>query len=213
MLSTAYATSSTTNFSDTVIENMERAYPVALMLVLLCSQQGCAPLVVTGVVATGAVVAKDRRTTGTIIEDEAIELRISHAIREDEVLGGQAHINVTSYNEIVLLTGEAPTNEMRARAEQLARRADKVRQVHNEIHVAGPSSGLTRSSDVLITSKVKTRMLTEKDFESGGVKVVTEDGTVYLMGLVTRQEGRIASEITREVGGVERVVKLFEYTD
>ena len=203
----------TTNFLDTVIEKMERPYLIALMLALLCLQQGCAPLVVTGVVATSAVMVQDRRTTGTIIEDEAIEFKIAHAIREDQVLGEQAHINVTSYNEIVLLTGETPTNEMRAKAEQLASRVDKVRQVHNEIHVAGPSSGLTRSSDTLITSKVKTRMLAEKDFESGGIKVVTENGTVYLMGLVTRREGQVASEITRDVGGVERVVKLFEYTD
>ncbi len=125
-----------------------------LLFVCYCLQiQGCAPTAV----ATGAVVAYDRRTTGTIVEDEAIELKALDRVSKDKELWDQAHLNVTSYNGIVLLSGETPTAAMRARVENLIRRINKVRNVHNEIRIAAPSSMLTRSSDTLITSKIKTK--------------------------------------------------------
>lgn len=192
---------------------MAKPHLLVLLIIPLVLLQGCAPVVATGAVATGVIVAKDPRTTGTMIDDKGIQFKASSAINEDETLGGQVHINVTSYNGVVLLSGETPTAEMRARAEQLVQGVEKVRRVYNEITVAAPSSGLTRSSDTLITTKVKTRMLTEKDFDSGRVKVVTENGTVYLMGLLSQREAAVATEISRSVSGVQRVVRLFEYTD
>lgn len=192
---------------------METPHLLALLMLPLVLLQGCAPVVATGAVATGVIVAKDPRTTGTMIDDKGVQFKASSTINEDETLGGQVHINVTSYNGVVLLSGETPTAEMRVRAEQLVQGVEKVRRVYNEITVAAPSSGLTRSSDTLITTKVKTRMLTEKDFDSGRVKVVTENGTVYLMGLLSEREAAVATEISRSVSGVQRVVRLFEYTD
>ncbi len=186
---------------------------LAILIFLSFLQQGCAPLVAGGAVATSVIVAKDPRTTGTIIDDKGIQMKAGNELYEDEMLGDQVHINVASYNGVVLLTGETPTAEMRARAEQIVSEVDKVRRVHNEITVAAPSSGLTRSSDTLITTKIKTRMVAEKEFDSGRIKVVTENGTVYLMGLVTRQQAAVATEISRSVSGVQRVVRLFEYTD
>ncbi len=184
-----------------------------LLSVLLVSQQGCAPAIATGVIATTIIVAKDPRTTGTVIDDKGIQFKASDILHKDESLSGQVHINVASYNGAVLLTGEAPTAEKRAHAEQLVRGVEKVRRIYNEITVAAPSSGLTRSSDTLITTKLKTRMLTEKNFDSGRVKVVTENGTVYLMGLMSQDEAAVATEIARGTSGVQRVVRLFEYTD
>ncbi|MDJ0870209.1 MAG: BON domain-containing protein [Gammaproteobacteria bacterium] len=186
---------------------------LAILIFLSFLQQGCAPLVAGGAVATSVIVAKDPRTAGTIIDDKGIQMKAGNELYEDEMLGDQVHINVASYNGVVLLTGETPTAEMRARAEQIVSEVDKVRRVHNEITVAAPSSGLTRSSDTLITTKIKTRMVAEKEFDSGRIKVVTENGTVYLMGLVTRQQAAVATEISRSVSGVQRVVRLFEYTD
>ncbi len=186
---------------------------LAILIFLSFLQQGCAPLVAGGAVATSVIVARDPRTTGTIIDDKGIQMKAGNELYEDEMLGDQVHINVASYNGVVLLTGETPTAEMRARAEQIVSEVDKVRRVHNEITVAAPSSGLTRSSDTLITTKIKTRMVAEKEFDSGRIKVVTENGTVYLMGLVTRQQAAVATEISRSVSGVQRVVRLFEYTD
>ena len=196
-----------------MIETMVKLPLLAILISLSFLQQGCAPVVAGGAVATSIIVARDPRTTGTIIDDKGIQMKVGNAIYEDEMLGDQVHINVASYNGVVLLTGETPTAEMRARAEQIVSEVDKVRRVHNEITVAAPSSGLTRSSDTLITTKVKTRMVAEKEFDSGRIKVVTENGTVYLMGLVTRQQAAVATEISRSVSGVQRVVRLFEYTD
>ncbi len=192
---------------------MPKLYLLVCLILLSTLQQGCAPLVAGGAVATGVIVAKDPRTTGTIIDDKSIQFKAADAIHQDEILNGQVHINVTSYNGMVLLSGEAPTPEMRARAEELVQGIQKVRRVYNEITLAAPSSGLTRSSDTLITTKVKTRMLTEKNFDSGRVKVVTENGTVYLMGLLSHHEAAVATEISRNVSGVQRVVRLFEYTN
>ncbi len=180
---------------------------LVLILVLL---QGCAAVVVGGA-ATGAKVAHDRRTTGTFIEDEAIELKSLKAIFDDKELNKQTHINVTSFNTIVLLSGEAPTEELRQRVVDIVTNVDKVSHVHNEIAIAGPSSLMSRSGDTLITTKVKTKLIAEKNLDGTHVKVVTENGVVYLMGLVTREDGEKATEIARQTGGVQKVVKLFQY--
>lgn len=176
---------------------------------------GCAPLVVGGT-ATGVAMVHDRRTAGTVLEDQSIELKALSALRKDEDLYKQSHINVTSYNMMVLLSGETPTEAYKQRAEEIVGNVEKVRRVYNELSVAAPSSMMTRSSDTLITGKVKTSLFSIRGlegFDPTRVKVVTENGTVYLMGLLTRREGDAVAEEARSVGGVQRVVKLFEYID
>ncbi len=184
----------------------------AVLLSGLLLLQGCIA-VAAGGAAAGASAAVDRRTTGTLVEDEAIELKTVRAIMADKDLNTQAHLNVTSYNTIVLLTGEAPSEELRKRAEQIANDVEKSTTVHNEIIVAAPSSLMTRSSDTVITSKVKTKLLADENIEGVNIKVVTENGVVYLMGLVARAEAERATEVARQTGGVQKVVKVFQYTD
>lgn len=175
---------------------------------------GCAPVVVGGA-ATTASVAHDRRTTGSVVEDQAIEVRIYSDLHEDADIDRQTHINVTSYDGIVLLSGEAPSEALRTRAGQIARDTEKVRRVHNEIQIAAPSSMMTRSSDSWVTTKVKSSLFGVKidGFDPSRVKVVTENGTVFLMGLVSQAEAAAATDQARQVGGVQRIVKLFEYLD
>jgi osmotically-inducible protein OsmY len=189
---------------------------VVLMLgAVLSGGGGCAAVVVGGA-AAGAIVLHDRRTTGTIVEDQGIELRAGERLRSDPALDAQTHINVTSYNQVVLLSGEAPTAELRERASELVRSDDKVRQVYNEIVIAAPSAMSARSSDSWITTKAKSALLSVDslpDFDPTRVKVVTERGVVYLFGLLTRAEADAVTETVRRVGGVQRVVRLFEYTD
>ncbi len=184
------------------------------LLVTTLLLNACAPLVVGGAAAT-ASVAHDRRTAGTVIEDQSIELRIRSALNKDPELSKQAHINITSFNGIVLLSGEAPTSALRERAGEIARKTRKVRRVHNEIQIAAPSSMMTRSSDSWITTKVKSVMLgaAGDGIDPTRIKVVTENGTVFLMGLVTHGEADAATEKARQVKGVQRIVKLFEYLD
>lgn len=173
---------------------------------------GCAAAVGAGA-AAGAAAFYDRRTTGTLIDDELIELKSIDALRRDGELWDQSHINVTSFNNIVLLTGETPNEPLRQRAAEAVSRLDKVRKVHNEIVVAAPSSMISRSSDTWITGKVKTLLFNAQKLDAARVKVVTENGIVYLMGLVTRSEGDSATDVTRQIRGVQRVVKVFEYID
>lgn len=183
-----------------------------LLLSLVLVLQGCAAAVVAGA-ATGAAVAHDRRTMGSIVDDEAVELKASAAILSDNQLKGQAHINITSMNGIVLLSGEAASTEARDRALSQVRPIPSIRRIHNEIRIAPPSSFGSRSLDTWYTTKVKSRLLFTKDLDASRVKVVTENATVYLMGLVTQREGEIAAGSAAQVGGIGGVVKLFEYID
>lgn len=186
-----------------------------VLIAALGTLNGCTTMVVGGA-ATGAAVAHDRRTPGTVIEDQTIEFKAYNALRKDKDLYDQSHINVTSYNMIVLLSGETPTEYYKQRAYEIVSSVDKVRRVYNELTVAAPSAIMSRSSDTMITAKVKTGLFNIdglEGFDPTRVKVVTENGTVYLMGLVTQQEGDAAAEKARTIGGVQRVVKLFEYID
>jgi osmotically-inducible protein OsmY len=187
---------------------MRRPACIAALLAAACLLQGCFP---AAVVATGAAVsmATDRRTTGIYIEDENIELK-SIGVLHDKRFEA-AHVNVTSYNRRVLLTGEAPTEELRKQVEAAIRGIANVRDVQDEIQIAGASSLASRGNDALITSNVKARMLNNPKFSVNHVKVVTEAGTVYLLGLVTPAEGDAAAEVARTTSGVSRVVKVFEY--
>ena len=185
---------------------------LCLLLALNNILWGCAPVVVAGG-ATGAAVAYDRRTTGTIIEDQAIETKAWTAFWEDKEIRDNAHINVTSYNTIVLVTGEAPNEDLRKRIIDIVSNIEKVSHVYDELTIAAPSSYVSRYSDSVLTTKVKTKLLTLDNFDGTRVKVVTEKGIVYLMGLVTREEADRVTDPASKVGGVQKVVKLFQYTD
>lgn len=185
---------------------------IYLYLLIIPILHGCAAAAVTGG-AAGAVIIHDRRTAGTVIEDQAIEFKAAKAFFTDPEINENAHINVTSYNTVVLVTGEAPTEELRERVINIVRNIENVSHVYNEITIAAPSAFVSRSSDSLVTSKVKTKLLTLKDFDGTRVKVVTEKGVVYLMGLLTREEADRATEVARQTGGVQKVVKLFQYIE
>ena len=175
---------------------------------------GCAPMTAIGVgtgAGTGAVISEDRRTSGIFIEDESIELKSSRRIYEQ--LGNQVNINVTSFNRIVLLTGEVPTEAMKNDATRLVRSIANVRNVINEITIGQKSTMSSRSNDTFITSKVKSRFLTSGKFQINHVKIITEKGVVYLLGMVKRAEADSATEIASSTSGVTRVVKVFEYLD
>ena len=178
----------------------------ALSAALLSS--ACVPLIVGGAVVGGGLVATDRRTSGTQLEDEGIELRAASRMREN--LSERAHVNITSFNRQVLLTGEVATPQEKLMAEQLVVKVDNVRTVVNELGVM-PASPLTqRSSDAFITGKVKASMLDAKDIFANSFKVFTERNVVYIMGRVTARESKRAAEIARGISGVEKVVRVVE---
>ncbi len=170
---------------------------------------GCAGIVVGGA-ATSAVVANDPRTTGTVVEDQSIELKASRALQEVAEIKEQTNVSVTSYNQVVLLTGQAPTEALRKRVADVVAGVEKVRHIHNEVVVAAPSSMMSRTNDAVLTTKVKTRLFANSDLSAGRIKVVSEAGTVYLMGLVSTGQGDLAAEIASTTAGVQKVVKLFE---
>ncbi len=167
----------------------------------------CAPLLVGGAVMTG-MSAADRRTTGSQLEDERIETRGSARIREH--LGERVHINITSYNRQVLLSGEVPSEQDKQLAEQVVSRIENVRAIVNELTVQGHSTLTQRSSDALVTGRVKANLIDARDLSASAFKVVTERGTVFLLGRVTAREADRATEITRRTSGVQKVVRLFE---
>lgn len=170
----------------------------------------CVP-VVAGGAAAGGLMAADRRSSGAYIEDQEIELKASKAI--DDNLKTNVHANVTSFNRHVLITGEVSNDANKTKAESLVKPIQNVNSINNQL-VVGPNTSIgSRSNDAYITSKVKTKFLTENKFPANYVKVVTENGTVFLMGLVTHKEGDDAAEITRTVSDVKKVVKDFEYID
>jgi osmotically-inducible protein OsmY len=185
---------------------------IALLLALSALLlQACAPAVVGGAAVVGASVVHDRRSPGTVIDDNLVELNIRGRINEDEALAERVRVGIASYNGVVLLTGQAPSAADRARVERLARGVDKVRHVYNELEVAGAAPMLSRSSDTLLGTRIKARMLAEKGFDPTRVKVVVEEGVVYLLGLVNEREAHVATELARTTRGVKKVVKLFEY--
>jgi osmotically-inducible protein OsmY len=175
---------------------------------LLTALPACVPLVIGGAVLGGTLVATDRRTSGAQLEDEGIELRGANRIRE--ALVERAHINVTSYNRQVLLTGEVPSEEDKKLAEQAVSRVENVQKVVNELAVLGNSTLTQRSSDSLVTGRVKAAFVDAKDLYANAFKVVTERGTVHLMGRVTQREAARATEIARATTGVQKVVRIFE---
>ncbi len=167
----------------------------------------CAPVMVGGFAMT-TLMATDRRTTGTQVEDEGIELRGANRIRDN--LGERGHVNITSYNRQVLLSGEVPTAQDRQLVEQVVAKVDNVRAIVNELVVAENTSLTQRSSDALITGKVKASLVDAKDLFATAFKIVTERSTVYIMGRVTQREANRAADIARGVDGVKKVVRMVD---
>ncbi|MDB5893886.1 MAG: transporter [Rhodoferax sp.] len=195
-------------------KTMNRSTPSRLIFSLLAvsalaaSLSACVPIVMGGAAVGGALVATDRRTSGTQLEDEGIELRARNRISEN--FGDRAHVNITSYNRQVLLTGEVPTAQEQQRIAEMVAKVENVRSVVNELAVLGTSTLAQRSNDGYITGKVKATLVDAKDVQSNTVKVVTERATVYLMGRVTQREASRVSDLARSVGGVQKVVRVFE---
>lgn len=168
----------------------------------------CAPLLVGGAVAGTALMVTDRRTSGTQVEDQSIELKALTRVRE--AIGERGHVATTSYNRLVLLTGEVPSEADKAAVEQAVAKIENVRTIVNELAVMGSTSLTSRSNDAILTSKVKASFVDAKDLFANAFKVVTERGTVYLLGRVTEREATRATDIARGVSGVQKVVRVLE---
>jgi len=175
---------------------------------LVGSLTACVPLVIGGAAAGGTLVVTDRRTSGAQLEDEGIELRGTSRIRSN--LGDRGHVNLTSYNRQVLLTGEVPTAQDKQLVEQIVSRVENVTSVVNELVVAVNSNLTQRSSDTLITGRIKAQLLDASDLFSNAFKVVTERSTTYLMGRVTQREADRATNLVRSTSGVQKVVRIFD---
>lgn len=183
---------------------------VAVLLVAVSvagALSACAPLMLGGALV-GGMMASDRRTSGSQVEDEGIELRANSRINEN--LGERVHVNVTSYNRQVLLTGEVPSAQDKQLVERVVSGVENVRSIVNELDVLGSSTLSQRASDSLVTGKVKASLLDAKDLFSNAFKVVTERGTVYVMGRVTQREATRATEIISGISGVMKVVRVLE---
>ncbi len=188
---------------------------IAIILCLLLSANGCAFLANSSAEISGLSFFHDRRISEIQLKDEAIELNASIALNADETTRS-CHFNVTAYNGKVLLTGEAPTPELRNKIVAIIRAIKHVKLIQNEMLIAPPSSLTSRSNDALITTMIKASLSEVRNipgFDATRVKVVTENSIVYLMGLVHRNEGNIAGEIARREDGVKRVIKVFEYIE
>lgn len=192
----------------TMTKTKSSALMLAALLGMATLQTACVPLMLGGAAVGGALVATDRRTSGTQVEDQGIELKAAARLREQ--LGDRVHINVNSYNRIVLLTGETRNDEDKAAAERIVREVENVNGVLNELGVGMLSSLSSRANDVAIATKVKASLVDARDLISNAFYVVVERGNVYLMGRVTQREADRATFIARGVSGVNKVVRAFE---
>jgi osmotically-inducible protein OsmY len=193
----------------TLLKTSPRWLTTALAAAALASTlSACVPLVIGGAIVGGSLVATDRRTSGAQLEDEGIELRSANRLRE--AMGDRANAKATSYNRQVLLTGEVPTEEDKKLAEQTVSKVENVQKIVNELAVLGNSTFSQRSGDTLVTGKVRASFVDAKDLYANAFKVVTERGVVHLMGRVTQREADRATEVTRGISGVQKVVRIFE---
>ena len=183
-----------------------RGAAVMLASVLAVTLSACAPLVLGGAVG-GAFVVTDRRTSGAQLEDQGIELKAERRVREN--LGDKVHVNVSAYNRVALITGEAPSETERQAVEKWVASTENVQSVVNELAIMGSSSLTARSSDVIIANKVRLTFVDARDLQSNAFKVVVERGEVFLMGMVTEREANRAAELASTVSGVQKVVKVF----
>ena len=177
-------------------------------LLLSGALTACVPLVVGGAVAGGSLLAIDRRTSGAQLEDEGIELRAASRIRG--TFGDRVHVNLTSYNRQVLVTGEVPSAQEKQQVEQVVAGVENVVSVVNELAVMGQTSISQRTNDTFLTGRVKAMLLDARDLQSNAFKVVTERGSVYLMGRVTQREADRATQVVRSTPGVQKVIRVFD---
>ena len=183
-----------------------------ILITLTFSLTGCIFVAGAAAGAAGIAVVYDHRKLEKIMEDQKIANTIAEKINASPELRN-SHIEISCFNQIILLTGETISDELRHQAGDIAQNVPNVTRVYNEITIKGPTSSLTRASDSWITAKIKTQMLATKGLKSGTIKVVTENGSVYLMGIVSKRQAEISVYIARQVSGVQRVVKIFRYTD
>jgi len=185
---------------------------VALLALAGFLLHGCAaPLIVGGAAGTAAV-SQDRRSAGAMVDDQTIEMKAQGALAEDPELEQSARVVVTSFNGVILLAGQAPDERLKARAEDIVRGLRGVRELRNEMTVGEPIPLGVRSHDTMITANVKSRLLADRATEGSKIKIVTENGVVYLMGLLSRAEGNAAANVASHTPDVQRVIKIFEYT-
>jgi osmotically-inducible protein OsmY len=185
----------------------KRLVLISFAALMLC---GC-PAAIIPAVGTVAIINEDRRTLGVLVEDQSIEQRAGGIISADSELKANSRINVVSYERMVLLTGEVTTEELRQRVVDIVRNVREVVHVYDQLTIAEPIAWTKRSGDALIATKVKVQLLKAEDVSGLHVKVVVDKGVVYLMGLVTEHEATVATEITRQVSGVQKVVQIFKY--
>ena len=188
--------------------NLTRTCALTLALSATLLTSACAPLLIGGAMLGGTMVATDRRTSGTQLEDEGIEFKAAARVREQ--MGDKAHININSYNRLALITGEVNSEADREKLTAIVSGVENVSNVLNETAVTMKSSIGNRSNDVLIATKVKASLVDARDLISNAFYVVVERGTVYLMGRVSEREAKRASDIARSVGGVNKVVRAFD---
>jgi osmotically-inducible protein OsmY len=178
--------------------------------ILACfAVSACVPTLIAGAAAAGGIVVYDQRDLKTIREDNRIRYEINYQFRNDPLFKN-SHLVVSSFNHVVLLVGQAPLAAIRVKAEELAKTQPNITRVYNEITIENPTSDLTRASDTWITTKIKSAMLVEKGLQSGAIKVVTENGVVFLMGRVSKKQANRAVNIARRVNGVQKVVRVFD---
>lgn len=186
---------------------------IIITLLASLSLQSCIFVAGAAAGAAGVAVVYDHRKIEQIGQDQQIVNQANEKIYAIQSINKDSHIDVTSFNNVVLLTGQTPLPAIREEAEKLIRTVPNIKEIYNEISIKGPTSSLTRASDTWITTKIKTQMLATKGLSSSSIKVLTENGTVYLMGSVDNEQGEIAVSIARKVSGVQRVLKIFEYID
>ncbi|MCE8014636.1 BON domain-containing protein [Halomonas sp. MCCC 1A17488] len=183
-----------------------------LLATLALALGGCTA--VTGVTNPGTIDENyGRRTLGAQVEDESIETKIAHNLRRSDARLGDARINVDSYNGIVLLTGQVPSEELKEKANEVAREVRNVRDVHNELSVAANLPASQRLSDTWINTRIRTTLAADESIDTGRLRFITENATVYIMGMVTRAEADRIVNAVADVGGIQRIVKVFDYLD
>jgi osmotically-inducible protein OsmY len=183
-----------------------------LVLLITLAMSSCTTILVETTGDEGIQEDPTERTTGARVEDEAIETKVLVNMKSQEPGLKNAHIDAVSYNGVLLLLGQVESEALKARATEIASQASaKIKRIHNEMEVSGKTSLVSRTNDTWITTKVRTRMMTNRDVPSDQIKIVVENGTVYLMGLISEMEGDNAANVARNVSGVSRVVKVFEY--
>ena len=189
-----------------------QAFRLPLAVLFLIVNTACTAFLVEATGEAGIQEDPTSRTTGQVIEDQSIETKIKVNMKSQEPAFRNAHFDVISHNGVVLLVGQVESETLKSRATEIASQAStKIRRIHNELEVAGKTGFLARSNDTWIATKIRTLMLTNAEVPSGQVRVITENGTVYLMGLISEMEGDNAANLARNVSGVNRVVKVFEY--